>query len=77
MTAVVEVTRPARRERMVILSWQPRLPTFGTTGIQPDGSHIRHVAAVTEKVLYFAAYVVTDPGETPLVQKQILSEAEY
>ncbi|MDP2872278.1 MAG: DNA-directed RNA polymerase subunit beta' [Bacillota bacterium] len=30
-----------------------------------------------EKVLYFAAYVVVDPGNTPLVKKQILSEAEY
>lgn len=30
-----------------------------------------------EKVLYFAAYVVTDPGDTPLVKKQILSEGEY
>ena len=30
-----------------------------------------------EKVLYFASYIVTDPGETPLVKKQILSEKEY
>jgi DNA-directed RNA polymerase subunit beta' len=30
-----------------------------------------------EKVLYFASYVVTDPGNTPLVKKQILTEAEY
>ncbi len=28
-------------------------------------------------MLYFAAYVVTDPGDTPLVKKQILSEGEY
>ena len=31
-----------------------------------------------EKVLYFASYIVTDPGEgTPLKKKQILSEKEY
>lgn len=30
-----------------------------------------------EKVLYFAAYIVIDPGETPLSEKQILTEKEY
>ncbi len=30
-----------------------------------------------EKVIYFQDYVVTDPGETPLKQKQLLSEDEY
>ena len=30
-----------------------------------------------EKILYFASYVVLDPGETPLLKKQILSEKEY
>jgi DNA-directed RNA polymerase subunit beta' len=30
-----------------------------------------------EKVLYFASYIVLDPGETPLIKKQLLSEAEY
>ena len=30
-----------------------------------------------EKVLYFASYVVTDPGNTPLSKKQILTEPEY
>ena len=30
-----------------------------------------------EKVLYFAAYIVTDPGGTGLMQNQILTEAEY
>ncbi|MDY6038825.1 MAG: DNA-directed RNA polymerase subunit beta' [Eubacterium sp.] len=30
-----------------------------------------------EKVLYFAAYIVTDPGDTSLVYKEILSEIEY
>lgn len=30
-----------------------------------------------EEVIYFAAYVVTDPGDTPLEKKQLLSEKEY
>lgn len=30
-----------------------------------------------EEVIYFASYVVTDTGETPLEKKQLLSEKEY
>ena len=30
-----------------------------------------------EKVLYFASYIVIEPGDTPLYEKQLLSEAEY
>jgi DNA-directed RNA polymerase subunit beta' len=30
-----------------------------------------------EEVIYFASYVVYDPGETPLDRKQLLSEKEY
>ncbi len=30
-----------------------------------------------EKVLYFASYIVTDPGDTSLSYKQLLSEKEY
>ncbi|MEE0306072.1 MAG: DNA-directed RNA polymerase subunit beta' [Eubacterium sp.] len=30
-----------------------------------------------EKVLYFALYIVTDPGDTPLEKMQILNEKEY
>jgi DNA-directed RNA polymerase subunit beta' len=30
-----------------------------------------------EKVLYFAAYVVIDPGTTPLAKKQLLTDKEY
>ena len=32
---------------------------------------------VLERVLYFASYIVLDPGETSLAYKQILTEAEY
>ncbi|HHV61747.1 MAG TPA: DNA-directed RNA polymerase subunit beta' [Firmicutes bacterium] len=30
-----------------------------------------------EKVLYFASYIVIEPGDTPLSKKQLLSENEY
>jgi len=30
-----------------------------------------------EKVLYFASYIVIDPGDTPLAKKQLLTETEY
>ena len=30
-----------------------------------------------EEVIYFASYVVLDPGDTPLEKKQLLTEAEY
>ncbi len=32
---------------------------------------------ILEKVLYFAAYIVTDPGDTPLAMNQVLTEKEY
>ena len=30
-----------------------------------------------EKVLYFAAYIVTDPGETEMIYKEVLTEQQY
>ena len=30
-----------------------------------------------EKIIYFASYIVTDPGDTPLARKQLLTETEY
>ena len=30
-----------------------------------------------EKVLYFVSYIVTNPGDTPLMKKQLLTETEY
>lgn len=30
-----------------------------------------------EKVLYFVSYIVIDPGDTPLMKKQLLTETEY
>ncbi|WP_054697888.1 DNA-directed RNA polymerase subunit beta' [Syntrophomonas palmitatica] len=32
---------------------------------------------VLEKVIYFVSYIVLDPGDTPLLKKQLLNEKEY
>ena len=32
---------------------------------------------ILEKVLYFGSYIVTNPGDTPLLRRQILTENEY
>ena len=76
----VEVTRSkVRRERM------------GPIELAAPVSHIWYFKGIPsrmgllldmspralEKILYFAAYVVIDPGQTPLSSKQILTEREY
>ncbi len=44
-------------------------------------SRIGHLLDISlrelEKVLYFEAYVVVDPGDTPLKERQVLSEDDY
>ena len=76
----VEVTtKKVRRERM------------GHIELAAPVSHIWYFRAIPsrmgtildispralEKVLYFAQYIVLDPGSTPLEKKQVLSEREY
>ena len=76
----VEVTtKKVRRERM------------GHIELAAPVSHIWYFRAIPsrmgllldisprllEKVLYFAQYIVIDPGNTPLKKKQLLSEKEY
>ncbi len=76
----VEVTRAkVRRERM------------GHIELAAPESHIWYVKGIPsrmglmldmsprqlEQVLYFAEYIVADPGDTPLQKKQVLSDAEY
>ena len=74
----VEVTK-VRRERM------------GHTKLATPVSHIWYFKGIPsrmglildisprslEKVLYFASFIVLDPGDTPLVKKQLLTETEY
>ena len=76
----VEVTtKKVRRERM------------GNIELAAPVSHIWYFKAIPsrmglildmpprllERVLYFARYVVIDPGNTPLEKKQLLTDAEY
>ena len=44
---------------------------------EPHGTCLRHVPRALEEVIYFASYVVTESGDTPLDKKQLLSEKEY
>lgn len=37
----------------------------------------QHIDRSLEEIIYFASYVVLEPGNTPLEKKQLLSEREY
>ena len=76
----VEVTRAkVRRERMGHIDLAtPVSHIWYFKGIPSRMGLLLDISPrILEKVLYFAAYIVTDPGETPLVRNQILSEKEY
>jgi DNA-directed RNA polymerase subunit beta' len=76
----VEVTRAkVRRERMGHI--ELAAPVSHIWYFKGIPSRIGQMLDISprdlERVLYFAAYIVTDPGFTPLAEKQILSESEY
>ncbi len=76
----VEVTRAkVRRERMGHIELAaPCSHIWYFKGIPSRIGLILDVSPkVLEKVLYFAAYIVTDPGDAPLALNQVLSEKEY
>ena len=76
----VEVTKAkVRRERMGHIELAaPCSHIWYFKGIPSRMGLILDISPkVLEKVLYFAAYIVTDPGDTPLERNQILSEKEY
>ena len=76
----VEVTRAkVRRERMGHIELAtPVSHIWYFKGIPSRMGLLLDISPrILEKVLYFAAYIVTDPGETPLLRNQILSEKEY
>ncbi len=76
----VEITKAkVRRERMGHIELAAPVShiwyfkgTPSRMGLMLDISH-----RDLEKVLYFAKYIVIDPGDTPLEKKQILSEKDY
>ena len=76
----VEVTRAkVRRERMGHIQLAtPVSHIWYFKGIPSRMGLLLDISPrILEKVLYFAAYIVTDPGETPLMKNQILSEKEF
>ncbi len=76
----VEVTRAkVRRERMGHIELAtPVSHIWYFKGIPSRMGLLLDISPrILEKVLYFAAYIVIDPGFSPLSKNQILSEKEY
>ena len=76
----VEVTRAkVRRERMGHIELAaPCSHIWYFKGIPSRMGLLLDISPrVLEKVLYFASYIVTDPGDAPLMKNQILTEKEY
>ncbi len=76
----VEVTRAkVRRERMGHIKLAtPVSHIWYFKGIPSRMGLILDISPRSlEKVLYFASYIVLDPGDTPLIKKQLLTETEY
>lgn len=76
----VEVTKAkVRRERMAHIELAaPVSHIWYFKGIPSRMGLILDMSPrALEEILYFAAYVVTDSGNTPLEKKQLLSEKEY
>ena len=76
----VEVTRSkVRRDRMGSIELAaPVSHIWYFKGIPSRMGAILDIGQrALEKVLYFASYIVLDPGDTNLTKKQLLTEAEY
>ena len=76
----VEVTRQkVRRERMGHIELAaPVSHIWYFKGIPSRMGLLLDISPrILEKVLYFASYIVTDPGDAPLTKNQILTEKEY
>ncbi len=76
----VEVTRAkVRRERMGHI--ELAAPVSHIWYFKGTPSRIGQVLEISQKrleeILYFTKYIVTDPGNTDLMKKQLLSEKEY
>ncbi len=76
----VEVTRSkVRRERMGHIELAaPVTHIWYFKGIPSRMGLVLEVSPrALEKVIYFASYIITEPGNTPLSHKQLLTEKEY
>ena len=76
----VEVTLSrVRRERMGHIELAVPVSHIWFFKCTPSriGLMLDMTASSLERILYYEDYVVTDPGETPLKERQLLSEADY
>ncbi|MFZ7134698.1 MAG: DNA-directed RNA polymerase subunit beta' [Eubacteriales bacterium] len=76
----VEVTRSkVRRERMGHIELAaPVSHIWYFKGIPSRMGLVLEISPRSlEKVIYFASYIITDPGNTPLSYKQLITEKEY
>ncbi len=76
----VEVTtKKVRRERMGHIELAAPVSHIWYFKALPSrmGAVLDMSTRLLERVLYFARYVVIDPGNTPLEKKQLLTDAEY
>ena len=76
----VEVTtKKVRRERMGHIELATPVSHIWYFKALPSriGLMLDITPRLLERVLYFARYIVIDPGNTPLEPKQLLSDAEY
>ena len=76
----VEVTtKKVRRERMGNIELAAPVSHIWYFKALPSrmGAMLDMTSRLLERVLYFARYIVIDPGTTPLEKKQLLTDAEY
>ena len=76
----VEITRAkVRRERMGSIELAAPVSHIWYYKTIPSrmGLILDVTPRVLEQVLYFSAYIVVDPGSTPLEKKQLLNETQY
>ncbi|NCD32691.1 MAG: DNA-directed RNA polymerase subunit beta' [Spartobacteria bacterium] len=76
----VEVTKSSvRRDRMGHIELAVPVSHIWFFKCSPSrmGNVLDMTARNLERILYYEDYVVIDPGETPLQEKQLLSEIEY
>ncbi len=76
---VLVTTKKVRRERMGHIELAAPVSHIWYFRATPSrmGLLLDMTPRNLESVLYFASYVVIDPGSTPLAKKQVLSDVEY
>ncbi len=76
---VLVTTKKVRRERMGHIELAAPVSHIWYFRATPSrmGLLLDMTPRNLESVLYFASYVVIDPGNTPLAKKQVLSDVEY